>query len=104
MKAALIKQAVEFYFDFGSPTTYLAWTQLRECAPTPARSSSTSRSCSGGSPGHRQRIAGDDPAKGRYMGADLPRFARRYGVPFAFNRFFPINTMTLMRIAAGLCG
>jgi 2-hydroxychromene-2-carboxylate isomerase len=42
------------------------------------------------------------PAKGRWMGQDLPRWARRYGVPFAFNPHFPINTLTLMRGAAGM--
>ena len=41
------------------------------------------------------------PAKGRYMNDDMARFARRYGVPLAMNPFFPINTLTLMRGAAG---
>ena len=31
------------------------------------------------------------------MGQDIARFARRYGVPFAFNPHFPIHTLTLMR-------
>jgi 2-hydroxychromene-2-carboxylate isomerase len=42
------------------------------------------------------------PAKGRYMQGDLERFAARYGAPFKHNPFFPINTLTLMRGAAGL--
>jgi 2-hydroxychromene-2-carboxylate isomerase len=42
------------------------------------------------------------PAKGRWMGQDIARFAQRYGVPFAHNPHFPINTLTLMRGAAGL--
>ena len=42
------------------------------------------------------------PAKGRWMGDDLARWARRYGVPFTFNPHFPINTLTLMRGAVGL--
>jgi 2-hydroxychromene-2-carboxylate isomerase len=33
---------------------------------------------------------------------DMQRWARRYGVPFAFNPAFPINTLTLMRGAVGL--
>ncbi len=36
------------------------------------------------------------------MMKDLARFARRYGVPFRFNPDFPINTLLLMRGAAGL--
>jgi len=42
------------------------------------------------------------PAKGRWMGQDIARWARRYGVPFTFNPHFPINTLTLMRGAVGL--
>ena len=32
----------------------------------------------------------------------MPRWARRYGVPFALNPHFPINTLTLMRGAVGV--
>jgi 2-hydroxychromene-2-carboxylate isomerase len=36
------------------------------------------------------------------MNADLARFAQRYGVPFAMNPHFPINTLTLMRAIVGM--
>ncbi len=36
------------------------------------------------------------------MGQDIARWARHWGVPFTFNPHFPINTLTLMRGAAGL--
>src|SRR6185369_13719646 len=42
------------------------------------------------------------PAKGRWMNEDIRRWAEHYGVPFRFNPHFPINTLTLMRGAAGL--
>jgi 2-hydroxychromene-2-carboxylate isomerase len=42
------------------------------------------------------------PAKGRYVMADLERFARRYGVEFRHNPFFPINTLALMRGAVAM--
>ena len=41
-------------------------------------------------------------AKGRYMTDDLSRFAKRYGVPFAMNPHFPVNTLQLMRGAIGI--
>lgn len=41
------------------------------------------------------------PAKGRYTGVDLLRFAKEYGVPFERNPYFPINTLQLMRGATG---
>jgi 2-hydroxychromene-2-carboxylate isomerase len=46
------------------------------------------------------------PAKGRWMFSDLTRYARRYGVAFRLNPYFPINTLNLMRgaIAAGAQG
>jgi 2-hydroxychromene-2-carboxylate isomerase len=42
------------------------------------------------------------PAKGRWMQEDLQRWAARYGVTLRFNPHFPINTLTLMRGAAGM--
>lgn len=94
---------IEFWFDFGSPTTYLAHTQL----PRIARET-------GATLRHRPMLLGGVfkatgnaspvtvPAKGRWMMQDLQRWARRWGVPFAFNPHFPINTLTLMRGATGL--
>jgi len=42
------------------------------------------------------------PPKGRWMWGDMARWARRYGVPLVVNPHFPINTLTLMRGAAGM--
>jgi len=95
-------KTLEFFFDLGSPASYLAWTQL------PALCSST-----GATLHYRPMLLGGVfqatgnsspaavPAKGRYMATDLLRHARRYGVPFAFNPHFPINTLALMRGAIG---
>ena len=99
-----MSSTVEFYFDFGSPTTYLAWTQLpRLCEEAGATLVYKPILLGGIFQATGNASPATIPAKGRYMGADLPRFARRYGVPFAFNPHFPINTMTLMRIATALC-
>jgi 2-hydroxychromene-2-carboxylate isomerase len=97
------KPAIEFYFDFGSPTTYLAHTQL----PTLAAQSGTGLIYRPMLLGGVFKATGNAspvsvPAKGKWMGQDITRWARRYGVPFAFNPHFPINTLTLMRGAVGL--
>jgi 2-hydroxychromene-2-carboxylate isomerase len=42
------------------------------------------------------------PAKGKYMNVDMARYAKAYGVPLVVNSHFPINTLTLMRGAAGV--
>jgi 2-hydroxychromene-2-carboxylate isomerase len=98
-------KSVEFYFDFGSPTTYLAWTQLpRLCAEAGATLVYRPILLGGVFQATGNASPATIPAKAHYMGSDLARFARRYGVPFAFNSHFPINTMTLMRIATGLAG
>jgi len=96
-------KAVEFYFDVGSPASYLAWTQLPEIAQQ-ARSEVEYRPfLLGGvfqATGNRSPM--EVPAKGQYMQDDLQRYARRYGVPFRHNPHFPINTLMLMRGALGL--
>ena len=94
---------IEFWFDFGSPTTYLAHTQLPKVAGDTGARIDYMPMLLGGvfkATGNQSPVM--VPAKGRWMGDDLARFARRYGVPFTFNPHFPINTLTLMRGAVGL--
>ncbi|MFV3307047.1 2-hydroxychromene-2-carboxylate isomerase [Pseudomonas sp. NY15181] len=94
---------VEFYFDFGSPTSYLAYTQLPKiCAETGAELVYRPVLLGGvfQATGNASPIA--IPAKGRYTLIDMLRFARRYGVPLKMNPHFPINTLTLMRAATGI--
>jgi 2-hydroxychromene-2-carboxylate isomerase len=96
-------KTVEFYFDVGSPAAYLAWTQMpRLSAETGAQVEYKPMLLGGVFQATANRSPMEVPAKGRYMMADLERFAQRYGVPFSHNPFFPINTLTLMRGALGL--
>ena len=98
-----MKHALEFYFDVGSPAAYLAWTQVPRIAREAGSEVEYRPFLLGGvfqATGNRSPM--EVPAKGQYMVDDLQRFARRYGVPFAHNPHFPINTLTLMRMALGL--
>ena len=93
-----MSKQVEFFFDFGSPTSYLAWTQLPHIARAAGAQIVWRPMLLGGvfkASGNQSPIS--IPAKGRYMLQDLDRFARRYDVPLAFNPYFPINTLHLMR-------
>ncbi|MGZ5239689.1 MAG: 2-hydroxychromene-2-carboxylate isomerase [Caldimonas sp.] len=98
-----MSRSVEYFFDFGSPTSYLAWTQLPKIAAEtgagivwrPMLLGGVFKATGNASPA-------SVPAKGRWMNADIARWAARYGVPFRFNPHFPINTLTLMRGATGL--
>ena len=94
---------IEFFFDFGSPTTYLAHTQLPRLAAQTGATLVYKPMLLGGvfkATGNASPVS--VPAKGAWMGQDITRWAKRYGVPFSFNRAFPINTLALMRGAAGL--
>jgi 2-hydroxychromene-2-carboxylate isomerase len=94
---------VEFFLDVGSPTTYLAWTQLpgickryhAELVYRPMLLGGVFQATGNSTPAS---VA----AKGRHMNRDMERFAKRYGVPLAVNPFFPINTLFLMRVIAGV--
>lgn len=95
-------RAVECFFDVGSPASFLAWTQLPAICESAGAQLLWRPMLLGGvfqATGNASPAA--VPAKGRYMNQDLARFARRYGVPFAHNPHFPINTLQLMR---GLIG
>jgi 2-hydroxychromene-2-carboxylate isomerase len=102
-RSTVMPTPIEFWFDFGSPTTYLAYTQLPRIAAECGAQLVYKPMLLGGvfkATGNQSPVT--IPAKGRWMGADLARFAARYGVPFQFNPHFPINTLTLMRGAVGL--
>ena len=91
-------KTVEFFYDFGSPTVYLAATQLPTIAGSVGATVDWRPMLLGGvfkSTGNQSPVA--VAAKAAYMNDDLERFAKRYGVPFRFNPHFPINTLALMR-------
>ncbi len=90
---------LDFYFDFGSPASYLAYKRLRQLESKydltvhwlPMLLGGVFKATGNVSP---VTVA----AKGNYMvNQDFPRFAKRYSVPMQFNPYFPINTLNLMR-------
>lgn len=92
---------LDFYFDFGSPTAYLAYKRLQQLQDQydltihykPMLLGGVFKATGNSSPAFI-------PAKGQYMMMhDLPRFQKRYGVDFKHNPNFPINTLPLMRAA-----
>ena len=94
---------VEFFFDFGSPTSYLAYTQLPKIARERGATIVWRPVLLGGvfkATGNQSPVL--VALKGAWMWNDMERWARRYGVPLKKNPHFIINTLTLMRIAVGL--
>lgn len=98
-----MSKTVEFFFDVGSPAAYIAWKQLPQvCRETGAVIDFKPMLLGGVFHATGNHSPTTIAAKGRYMMDDLTRFAGRYGVPFEENPYFPINTLTLMRIVTGL--
>jgi 2-hydroxychromene-2-carboxylate isomerase len=92
-----VKQ-IEFLFDYGSPFSYLADTQMPALAARTGAKLVYTPILLGGvlkATGNASPMA--VPAKGKYMSVELKRWASRFGIPALNNPFFPINTMKLMR-------
>ena len=92
-------KSVDFYFDVGSPTAYLAHNRLKQLKLEYGCSVIYHPVLLGGlfkASGNSSPVT--VPAKGRYMMMeDLPRFAKIYNVQLNTNPHFPINTLNLMR-------
>ena len=96
-------KTVEFYFDVGSPASYLAWTQLPKlCAEKGANLVFKPMLLGGVFQATGNASPAAVPAKGRYTTIDFQRYARRYNVLFSSNPHFPINTLNLMRAVIGV--
>ncbi|MBU6318213.1 MAG: 2-hydroxychromene-2-carboxylate isomerase [Alphaproteobacteria bacterium] len=96
---------LEFFFDFTSPTAYLAWARLPGVV--------TRTGCEvvyrpfflgGVMQATGNRPPGVVAAKGRWMAVDMARYAHRFGIDFAMNPHFPMNTLAAQRVAAAWVG
>ncbi len=98
-----MNRTVEFYFDVGSPYAYLAFKRLPAlCDAARATLAWRPMLLGGVFQATWNHSPVTIPAKAPYLFTDLARCARRHGTPFRHNPHFPINTLTLMRMATGL--
>ena len=98
-----MRKSVDFFFDVGSPSSYLAWTQLpRLCASHGADLVYRPMLLGGVYQATGNASPANIPVKGRYTQMDYERHARRYGVPFQGNPHFPVITLFLMRAVTGI--
>ncbi len=94
-------RTLEFFFDYGSPYSYLADTQVEAIARRTSASLRRRPMLLGGvfkATGNASPMT--VPQKSKWSATDLPLWARFYKVPFQRNPFFPVNTLALMRGAA----
>ncbi len=91
-------KTVTFYFDYGSPATYLAWTQINNIIEEVNATLTMIPMLLGGVFKETGNVSpATVPAKGKWMNNDLKKHAELYNVEFNSNSFFPINTLNLMR-------
>ena len=98
-----MSKTVEFWFDVGSPYSYLAWRALPAIAAECDARIDWRPMLLGGvfkATGNHSPV--EVPAKGRWAFVDLQRWARRIGTRLAMNPHFPINTLALMRGAVAM--
>ena len=92
---------IEFFFDYGSPYSYLANTQLPALAERQGAELVHRPFLLGGvfkATGNQSPAVETVEAKRAYGGPTMKRWVARYGVEFASNPHFPINTLPLMRL------
>lgn len=90
---------VEFFFDLSSPYSYLASTRLdglvartgATLEPKPFVVAAVFKASGNLAPR-------DIAVKARYMFADIPAWARTYGIPFVWSDKFPVNAMKAHRL------
>lgn len=91
---------LEYFFDYVSPFSYLANSQMAALvARTGAELVYRPFFLGGVMQATGNQPPATLPARGAYMAKDIPRWVRRYGVPFVFNPNFPMNTLHAMRAA-----
>jgi len=91
-------RTLEFYFDYGSPYSYLADTQVEAIAQRAGATLVRKPMLLGGvfkATGNHSPA--ELPQKSAWSAFDMPMWAHHYGVPFQRNPFFPVNTLALMR-------
>ncbi|HSI00969.1 MAG TPA: 2-hydroxychromene-2-carboxylate isomerase [Reyranella sp.] len=94
-------RTLEFYFDYGSPYSYLADTQVETISQRAGAVLARKPMLLGGvfkATGNHSPA--ELPAKSTWSAFDMPMWAKHYAVPFHRNPFFPVNTLALMRGAA----
>ncbi len=96
-------KSFEFFFDYTSPTAYIGDYAARAVAErTGAEMIYRPIFLGGVMQATGNRPPGTVAAKAKYMGQDVPRCAARYGLHFAFNPFFPLKTLPILRASLGL--
>ncbi|WP_036566587.1 2-hydroxychromene-2-carboxylate isomerase [Oceanospirillum beijerinckii] len=91
-------KSIDFYYDYISPASYLAWTQLAGICERTGATINYKPMLLGGvfkQQGTNSPIT--IPAKWQWMQKDFARYAAHYGVPYQLNPHFVFSTVGAMR-------
>jgi 2-hydroxychromene-2-carboxylate isomerase len=91
---------LEFFYDFTSPTAYLAWARLPGIIERTGATLVYRPMFLGGvmqTTGNRP--PGTLPQKAKWMAEDLQRWAKKYNTPYNLNPHFPMMTLMVQRAA-----
>ncbi|MGN0934871.1 2-hydroxychromene-2-carboxylate isomerase [Acinetobacter sp. YH12218] len=92
-------KVIEFYFDVGSPYSYIGFHRIQQIAQQYQAELIWKPMLLGGvfkATGNISPMA--VPAKARYSMIDLQRWGKLWQIPVQMNPYFPINTLQLMRL------
>ncbi len=93
-------KTLEFFYDFTSPTAYLAWARLPQIIQrTGAKLVYRPMFLGGVMQTTGNRPPGTVAAKAKWMAADLQRWAKKYNTPYKLNPHFPMMTLMVQRAA-----
>lgn len=97
-----MSKRVDFYYDYVSPYSYLAYTQRRRIEEAGGELIHHPIFLGGlnATIGNTPPIERAGKKRGAYMFKDLMRWAVFYELPMAMNPFFPMSTLHLLRGAA----
>jgi 2-hydroxychromene-2-carboxylate isomerase len=98
-------KTIEFLFDVGSPTTFMAHRRLPAILARTGAVVEHVPVLLGGI----MKATGNAPPgmvvpRGRWMNIDMARYAKREGITLNMNPDFPINTMAMMRMLTAAKG
>ncbi len=94
--------SLEFFYDVGSPWTYLAFHRIEDLARATGADLVWKPILVGGvfnavNPDVYAQRKNPTPAKARYHAKDLKDWARRYGLDICWPSVFPLNSVKAMR-------
>ena len=96
-------QTIEFYFDLGSPYSYIGFHRIQKIAADRHANILWKPMLLGGvfkATGNSSPMI--VPAKAQYAMKDLKRWSKLWQIPMQMNPYFPINTLQLMRLVTAV--